>query len=872
MRWHIRQEQYMYEKKHNACVMWHSVAWKQAVTRLNSDAKTGLTEEEVKKRVEQFGKNVLPEKKPPSRVRIFAEQFRSPLIFILAIAGVVTFIVGEYTDGIVIWAAVFLNTFVGYFQEYKATSALSELRKVIKVHAKVLRNGNEREMSQEELVPGDIIFLVSGDKVPADARIIESWRLKVNEAVLTGEWISSRKLSDALKKKTPLADRENMVYMGSIVSGGEGKAVVTGIGKQTEIGKVAELVQEIKKERTPYQHKLSRFSWLVAAVVTAAALFIFIDGIFTGGSVAEMFAIAVAVAVAAIPEGLPIAMTAVLAIGMQRILHNKGLVRKLASAETLGSASVIATDKTLTLTEGRMEVQEIFTHNAEERDFVFTIAASANEAFIENPDAVFEEMVFRGSPTDRALLKAAIEAGVSREKLEREMPIIEKIPFDPTNKYLVSFHKKGEGVVAYIAGAPESLLARASNPSVQVRARIKQELEELTDKGLRVVAVGYKALDRVQDDLENITFVGLIALRDPLRRGVKRAIKQAVRAGIRTVIVTGDHVRTARAIAQELEIKVGPENVIEGSELDELSEEELGKRLREITVYARVEPKHKMRIIDAWQKQDEVIAMTGDGINDAPALRKADIGIALGSGTDVAKEVSDLILLDDKFSIIPAAIKEGRTIIDNIRKVITYLLASAFTEVILIGTSVAFGLPLPVTAVQILWVNLVEDGLPGIALTFEKGEKDLMSRKPEKKSRPLLTSEMKSIIFIIGIITDLILLGLFLLLLKIPSYTIEHIQTFIFVALGIDSLLFVFSCRNLHKNIWQYNPFSNRYLVGAVLIGFALLFAVVYIPFLQNFLNTVPLNGVDLALLLCLGLLNVAFIESVKWYFVRRRR
>ena len=857
----------------------HAQSVQTVLEEFTSSAKRGLSSEEIKKRLERYGPNVLPKKKPPSAFFIFVRQFRSPLIFILAIAGVVTLVLGEYTDGIVIWIAVLLNTFIGYFQEHKATHALSALQQVLKGEAHVIRDDNEHQIAQEEVVPGDIIVLLSGDKVPADARMIESWGLEVSEAALTGEWIPSRKTSDTLDMKTPLADRENMVYMGTIISGGEGRAVVVGTGVKTEIGTVATLVQSVEKERTPYQVKLTKFSWLITAVISAAAVFIFIEGIVTGGRFVEMFTIAVAVAVAAIPEGLPIAMTAILAIGMQRILGQNGLVRRLTSAETLGSASIIATDKTLTLTEGRMEVQEVVTLREDARHLALTIAALANEAFIENPDAVFSEWVYRGGPTDKALLKAASEAGISRRKLEREEPLITKFPFDPTTKYIASFHKDAQGVIAYISGAPESLLALAAHPSVHMRRKFEQELERLTEMGLRVIAVGYKHMpkhaarnpQKFKEMLTSITVVGLIAMRDPLRRGVKRTIARARRAGIKTIMVTGDHVRTARAVARAVGIYHDDGEIIEGMVLDEWSDEELEKRLPNISVYARVEPKHKMRIIDAWQKRGEVIAMTGDGINDAPALHKADIGIALGSGTDVAKEVSDLILLGDKFSIIPAAIREGRIIVDNIRKVITYMMSSAFTEVVLIGTSIVLGLPLPVTAAQILWINIVEDGLPGIALTFEKGEQDIMRRKPEKKNMPLLTNEMRSIIFIVGFITDLILLGLFLWLVNTTTYTIEHIRTFVFVALGIDSLLFVFSCRNLHRNIWKYNPFSNRYLIGAVMIGFILMGVVVYLPILQILFHTVALNVIDWMLLIGLGLVNILLIEIVKWYFINRR-
>ncbi len=853
----------------------HARTIEETAEKLETDIKQGLSESEVKKRRERHGKNVLPQAELPSGFRIFISQFKSPLIFILAIAGVVTLIMGKYTDAIVILAAVLLNTIIGYFQENKATRALDELQKILKITAKVIRSGNEKKISEEEIVPGDLVVLMAGDKVPADARVIESWNLKANEAVLTGEWVSSRKDTKPLGKKTALADRENMVYMGSTVESGKGMAIAVKTAEDTEIGRVAAMVQGIEERKTPYQAKIKKFSWVLASIIGFIALFIFVDGLLTGGGFVEMFTLAVAVAVAAIPEGLPVAITVILAVGMHRILQEKGLVRHLTSAETLGSASIIATDKTLTLTEGRMEVQEIYTPESNGKREALVAATLANDAFVENPDAPFEHWIIQGNPTEKALLKAGIDAGISRKKILEDLPIIHKIPFDPVKKYIASFHEENGRIKIYVSGAPESLLELSSKLPKKEKEEILEKLESLTEKGLRVVAVASRSIsssreNEFEDKIKKLSFIGFIAMRDPIRKGVKKAIKLARLAGIRTIMVTGDHLQTARTVADELGMREKDGVIVEGKELDEMSDKELQERLGEISVYARVEPKHKMRIVNAWQNKGEVIAMTGDGINDAPALRRADIGIALGSGTDAAKEVSDLILLGDNFSIIPKAIKQGRILVDNIRKVITYLLSSAFTELILISTAIAVGWPLPVTAVQILWINLVEDALPSVALTFEKGEEEVMKRKPEPKNNPLLTGEMKGIIFIIGIVTDLILLGLFLYLLNNTNYAIEHIRTFIFFALVIDSFFFIFSCRNLNKNVWQYNPFSNKFLNWTVLASFLLMVCVIYIPFLQNVFETVALDATDWLLLIGLGLLNVFLIEIMKYFFIRK--
>ena len=511
---------------------------------------------------------------------------------------------------------------------------------------------------------------------------------------------------------------------------------------------------------------------------------------------------------------------------------------------------------------------------------------------MENPDAVFENWIVRGRPTDRALIKASADAGISKVELEKNLPLVLRIPFDSESKYIASFHQTETGVKLYVSGAPEKILS-LSYMSEDEKKQAQEKLEELTQRGLRVVSVATRdivdklpKLDKEKEEylrnsIHALRFIGFIALKDPLRKGVKEAIQSAKEAGLKTIIVTGDHLLTAKAVAQELGLPSHAQNIIDGESLSKLSDEELKIRLPHLSVFARVEPVHKLRIIEAWQSLGAVIAMTGDGVNDAPALKKADIGIAPESGTDVAKEASDLILLTDDFSIIPAAIREGRVILDNIRKIITYLLSDSFTETILIGASLLVGAPfLPITALQILWINLIESTLPSIALTLEKPESDVMKRKPQPQNAGLLTGEMKMIIFAIGIITDLLLLALFFWLLRTSDYSQLHIQTILFVGLGLNSLLYVFSCRSLRRNIWEFNPFSNVYLVGSVVIGLVLLVGVVYAPiFLQdiisfdvNFLNTEALNLFDWILLGALAIINISLIEAVKLYFIRRER
>jgi len=861
-------------------IAWHSLSWKEVVDRLESNIKNGLKSKEARSRQEEFGENILPRGKSFSKIRIFLEQFKSPLIYILVIAGIVVLFFEEYTDAIVIFGAVFLNIIVGFVQENKANDSLKKLKKMVKIEAEVIRDGNEKMIDSSKLVPGDIFILSPGNKVPVDGRIIETTNLKINEMALTGEWLPADKKGTKLLKDRLLADRDNMVYMGTIVEDGKAKVVAVETGQNTEIGRVAQLVKEAREEKTPLQKKLSRFSLIIGIVIVLISVFIFLEGLIRGGDFVEMFTIAVAVSVAAIPEGLPVAMTVILAIGMQRILKKRGLVRRLASTETLGSTSIIATDKTGTLTEGKMQVTEIIASGKSNRQLVLEIITLNNEAFIENPDDVMDKWIVRGRPTDKALLLAGMHAGINKKKLEKKMNLIAEMPFTSVKKYMAkAYALSREEDILYVSGAPEKILEMSSSLrkggkecklTKKDEDKIKKQLEELTSRGLRVLAVSYKKISGLNDLFNNLVFVGMVALKDPIRKEVKRAIKTVKDAGMRPIIVTGDHKLTAKAVAQELGFNIREENIMEGKELDEITDEQLEKLVDDIQIYARVEPKHKLRIVQAWQNKGHVIAMTGDGINDAPALKKADIGIALGSGTEIAKDVSDLVLLSDNFSIIVAAVEEGRAIIDNIRKVITYLLSDSFTETILVGASVIFGFPLPLIAVQILWVNIIEDGLPGIALAFEPKEKDIMKQKPVEKKAPLLNKEMKVLIFIIGIITDLFLLGLFFYFWKSSTYSMEHIRTIIFAALTIDSLLYVFSCKSLRKNLWNINPFSNKFLVYAWLISCALLLASIYLPLFQILLKTVPLMLSDWMIILALGMIKLFLIELTKWLFITK--
>ena len=865
---------------------WHNITIEKIVKLLKSDIENGLNDEEIISRQERFGKNKLPQEKPLSKFKIFLEQFKSPMVYILLLAGIVTLLLKEYTDFIVISVAVVLNTIIGYIQESKSSKALSELKKVLSIKSIVIRNGQEKEILSENLVPGDIVILRPGDKVSADGRIIESHDLKINEAALTGEWLAASKNNKILSIDTPLADRDNQVYMGTVVEEGSAKIIIIGTGIETEIGHITKLVKDTKEEKTPYQKKLANFSKILGLVITSICLIIFIEGILTGGKFIEIFTTAVAVAVASIPEGLPMAMTVILALGMQKILKKKGLVRKLSAAETLGSTSIIATDKTGTLTQGIMTLAGIFTlDNKEEsnREVLREVILNC-EAFIKNPNDKEENWEAGGNFTERALVLAGAKNGFLKNKLEEIEPEIDKIIFSSKYKYSVSLRQRNNDYKIYIKGAPEIILSKSKyirinnkniNLDEQRHSLLISKYEELASKGYRILAVAVKNINqaddlKIENEIKDLIFTGFVFLEDPIREEVKNAIQTCYKAGMKPIIITGDHRLTAKAVASQLGFKVEDKNILEGKELEKMSEKEFAKILKNIQIYARVEPKHKLRIIKAWQKRGEVIAMTGDGINDAPALKQADIGVALGSGTEVAKEVSDLVLLSDDFSIIVAAVEEGRAILDNIRKVITYLLSDSFTEIILISISLLAGFPLPITAVQILWINLIEDGLPNIALAFEPKEKDLMDQKPQKRNVPLLTKEMKVIIFIIGIVTDIFLLLIFFWLNNYNSHDLQYIRTIIFACLAIDSIFYVFCCKSLRQNIWHINIFNNKLLLISALIGFVGIVAAIYVPFLNTLLGTVSLHLSAWYIILGVAVLNIVLIETAKHYFIVR--
>lgn len=865
---------------------WYTKLPKEVFNELKT-SKDGLSQKEANLRLKKFGPNILPR---PKRFKAWVSlwnQLKSPLIFILLIAGFITFGIKEYFDMIVIFAAVIVNAGIGFYQEYNASKILEKLAKMIKVQARVFRDGEIKEIDSEELVLGDVVSLKPGMKVPADIRLFYVKDLNTTEALLTGESSPVKKVIDKISLGAVVGDRKNMVFMGTTVEKGEGMGVVVKTSNNTEIGKIAELTKKAKDDKTPLQERLGYLGKVISIIVLFAAGLIIAIGILENLEFMDIFITSVAVVVAAIPEGLPAALAVILAVSSKRISKKGGLVKQLVAAESLGSTSVICVDKTGTLTEGKMKVEKIITKADYSK--VLEIMALSNEAIVQGTDKKYE---IRGDSTDQAKMRIYLDAGNSIKTLLKEKPLLNLIPFNSANKYIASFHKLSDGKVGlYLTGAPEIFISKSkfkeeggstNSFDKQDAKLIKSEYEKLAESQYRMIGVGYKEFefdtkditekteDQLKELVNDIVFLGLVAIGDPIRKEVKQIMQEVKSAGLRTVMITGDHRLTAISIGKELGILNDDRGVMEGYELNDISDEELKEKVKDIDVFARVDPEHKLRITRAWKERGESVAVTGDGINDAPALKTADIGIALASGTDVTKEAADLVLMDNSFATIIEAIKQGRTAFGNIKKVTIFLLSNSFTELMLILGALILKIPLPLTAVQILWINLVENGLPNFALAFEPPEEKVMKRKPIKRKTPILDSEGKFLAYPLGILTDVVIFTVFLIFLKTTNYDIGYIRTFMFAALGTDSLFYIFGLRSLDRSVFKMNPLSNKYLVFAILLSFVILFAAIYLPQLNLVLKTQPLIPIHILFILGLGFYELIMVEIVKYIYSKR--
>jgi Ca2+-transporting ATPase len=874
----------------------HNIEIKELLGELRADALLGLAESEYKKRLKHYGSNVIPEQANFRTLKILWSQIMNPLAIILIVAGSISYALHDLPDTIIIFIAVIINTGIGAYQEGRADKALQKLRSSVKQQAIVIRDGHEAQVDAETLVPGDIIIVRAGDSIGADARLIEARSLSLNESVITGEWLPNEKDPGSLPKDTHFTERKNMLWMGTSVTEGWGRAVIVATAAHTEFNKIAGTLKE-NIGMTPFQKGIHQLARSIGIYVTLATVIIFILGLLRGEEIMHMFLTSVAIAVAAVPEGLPIATTVILAVGMGRILTRGGLAKNLVAAETLGSTSIILTDKTGTLTKAEMQVadiivpNEIFGHKISDEETAAAKTATletailSSDAFIENTDADLKDWIVRGKPTEKAIFAAGIAAGLHPHRIQENNKRIDFFPFDAERRIAASLNMVDNHSQISITGAPEKVLSfstfvRVKDKNVKLTAKHLAELtatyEEAVSHGSRVLGVAcrlnnWQSFPQNENIFAEFVFLGFIAFHDPLRSDVKNSLKEAREAGVRAIMLTGDHISTATTIAKEVGlITHAHELIIDGVTLEKMDDRTLEEKLPHISCYARVLPHQKLRIVEAWQRRGEVVAMTGDGVNDAPALKRADIGIALGSGTDVAKEAADLVLINNSFSVIIAAIEEGRTIMDNIRKALTFLLATGFTEIILIGGALIGGLPLPILPIHILWANLIEEGFMNFAFAFEPQEKDIMRRDPrEHSSKKIITGEMLWIIFGVGILTNTFLFALFLFFLD-QGYPIEKIRTIIFAGLAIDSIFFVYSIKNLRQPIWQIDLFSNKYLLTASTVSVLMLVAALTFPPLMSLLSLVSLNSTEMIMILTLGVLDLAAIEVAKFYFIHR--
>lgn len=848
-----------------------SLSPEEVASILETDIKRGLSEEEASRRLKEYGRNKIEKPRQSKGFEIFLRQFTNPLIIILLLATVVTIMISHYRDAIFIFIAVLVNSLMGFYQENKAEKALSELESYLKQRSRVIRSGKEMEIDTEEITPGDMIRLSQGDRVPADARVVFVNDFQVDESILTGESLPTGKVLENSLANAGLGDQSSMVFAGTLVTQGTATALTCRTDNDTEFGKIASLIAETRHEETPLQKNIKKFSMQASIALGALTILVFIIGISSGYSVLEMFLTSVAIAVSAIPEGLPIAMTVILSVGVQRMAKRKGVIRKLIAAETLGGASVILTDKTGTLTMARMELTEIIPFgNMDEQSLLKRSLVNA-DVLIENPEADPSSWRMSGKIMETALVKGSKNHGIDVLEVMSNKKVLQSLPFNAVQKFSVSLiEDKGKKILIFF-GAPDILLEH-STLSNEEKSGFHKHIDTLASEGKRVLGVAHREIHTDENislsnnfKISKVSLDGLLTFQDPVRPQIKDTIERIGKAGIKTVIMTGDHRGTAEAIAREVGLKITEGSVIDATELSLMSDEKVLERLSKLSVIARVTPEDKLRIARLYQKAGETVAMTGDGVNDAPSIKQADVGIAMGSGTEVARAVADLVLLDDNFETIVAAVEEGRQIMGNIRKVLVYLLSNVTDGLILIGGSLIFGLSLPLNALQILWVNFFSDSFPAIAFAFEK-EKNVLSLKPRISSKGLFDPLMKHLILTIGLTTSAMLFFIYWFLLN-AGYDETLVRTFIFAAFGTYTLFVALSVRSLDQSIFSYKLFSNPYMTWGIAIGVVLMGMAIYVPFLQSIFDTVALPLLWLVAVIGIGVLNIMLIELGKWIF-----
>jgi len=921
---------------------WHSRAVQEVAGALEIDPAAGLTSAEAQARLARYGSNELAERPRPGFWQLLLAQFNNFLIMILIVSAIVSLLLGEVVEAGAIMAIVVLNAVLGVIQESKAEESLAALKKMAAPDAHVLRGGHRVIVAAGELVLGDVVFLEAGNYVPADLRLVESVNLRIDEASLTGESVAVEKVAGTrLSEDVPLGDRVNSAFMGTTVTYGRGAGIVVDTGMRTQIGLIAEMIQSYEEEQTPLQRRLDQLGrWLgwgslaicgivfVEAIIQDTDMSVIVSqGVIpylvqTQQQIVDLFIVAVSLAIAAVPEGLPAVVTINLALGMREMVRRHALIRRLPAVETLGSATVICSDKTGTLTQNEMMAVRLyvanlrldvsgegyqptgeFTHYGEPADprdnaemmALLTGSLLCSDArldqFASEDGSAGERGQYRivGDPTEGAMVVAAAKAGLWRDETERRLPRVAEVPFDSDRKRMSTIHRLdgqeraesgGSGYIAYVKGAPDVLLPLCKailEEGVALpltegrRCHVENVTRDLGSGGLRVLAVANRHLDHIPDELDadavekDLVLIGLVAMIDPARPEVGPAVERARKAGIRTMMITGDYPDTARAVAQEIDLLRPGGEVISGAELNEISDEHLAERIEDVDVFARVSPQHKVRIVEALKARDHVVAMTGDGVNDAPALKRASIGVAMGiTGTDVSKETADMVLTDDNYASIVSAVEQGRIIYSNIRKFVYYLISCNIAEIMVIFLATLAGSPPPLTAIQLLWLNLLTDGAPALALGLEKGDPDIMEQPPRPVREPIINRLMRAGIVVQTIaITAVVLIAYYTGWAWDPS-DLTLARTMAFVTLSASELVRSYTARSERASLFRLGVFSNRYMQYAVLVSFVLLLSVVYIPFLRPIFDTVPLGAREWTVVLPLLLVPGIAAEITK--------
>lgn len=866
--------------------MWYKKSKNEILQELDVDEKNGLSSTEALRRLEKYGKNKLETKKKKTLFKQFLSQLKDVMIYILIIAAIISAFLGEISDALIILLVIIINAVIGVIQESKAEKALDALKELSTPKALVKRDGSLKEILSEDIVPGDIVIIDAGRYIPGDLRLIDTANLKIEESAFTGESVPSEKDASFLPdKEIPIGDQNNMAFMSTLATYGRGVGVVVGTGMNTEIGKIAKMIEQEENDETPLQKKLSELGKILGFLAVGICILIFIISFFQGRDLLEMFLTSISLAVAAIPEGLPAIVAIVLALGVQRMVKKNAIIRKLPAVETLGSVSIICSDKTGTLTQNKMTVTTVYTNDSYIKESEFNLNDNESKLLVDCMvlcnDATYSEKSQTGDPTEIALLESPFKLNILKEKLEKEFKRIDEIPFDSDRKLMTTVNlvddKKAR---VFTKGALDSILSICNKISIngklldfskEYKAKVLENSNIMSDKALRVLAFAYKDISKeniVLDSLEkDLVFIGMVGMIDPPRLEVKDSIKLCKSAGITPVMITGDHKNTAFAIANELGIAEDISQAITGHEIDRFKEEEFNEKIINYRVFARVSPEHKVKIVKAFKSHGNIVSMTGDGVNDAPSLKAADIGVAMGiTGTDVSKGASDMILTDDNFSTIVSAVEEGRKIYLNIKKSIVFLLSCNLGEILTLFTAILLNWNSPLQPIHILWVNLITDSFPALALGVDKTKEDVMNNPPRNPKESIFVKSDKIQLIINGVLIGGITLFAFKLGERLYADSLIHAQTMAFVVLSVSQLFLSLSLRSNTKSAFSLGIFSNKYLVYSILLGIFLQVIIISISFIANIFKVTPLLLYDWIVVILVSLIPFAINEILKLF------